>query len=83
LLAALIISYRLKPEFIFAKWTPTIIALAWLSVVSFVILIAVVVTKIPFGGLAEKLFVLDRNFWMLFVSGLMFWEARQTQIATA
>jgi hypothetical protein len=75
--AALIISYRLKRVEILEKWIPSIIALAWLSIVLLLVLFAVVAVKIPFGGLAEKLFVLDRNFWMLLVSGLIFWQARQ------
>jgi hypothetical protein len=36
------------------------------------VLIAVVVSKVPFGGVAEKAFILDRNIWALVLTLLAF-----------
>jgi len=43
-----------------------------LSVILFIVLVGVVVSKVPFGGIAEKAFILDRNIWALVVSVLAF-----------
>ena len=42
-------------------WQPLLTTLAWLSVLLLVVLVGVVISKAPFAGLAEKLFILDRN----------------------
>jgi hypothetical protein len=36
------------------------------------VLVAVVISKAPFGGLAEKAFILDRNVWALLLALLIF-----------
>jgi len=51
---------------------PLLTTLAWLSVLLLVALVGVVISKAPFGGLAEKLFILDRNFWVLALGILAF-----------
>ena len=53
-------------------WQPLLTTLAWLSVLLHVVLIGVVNSKAPFGGLAEKLFILDRNVWALALGILAF-----------
>src|SRR3984885_382024 len=45
---------------------------AWLSVLLLVVLVGVVISKAPFAGLAEKLFILDRNVWALALGILAF-----------
>jgi hypothetical protein len=62
-IAAFLISSRLKHDAYFGRWHGRLLALAWLSVVLLVALVAVVVAKKPIGGLTEKAFILDRNVW--------------------
>lgn len=63
--SAVLISSRLKRDAYWRPWQPVLVSLAWLSALLLGILVAVVVTKAPFGGLAEKAFILDRNVWAL------------------
>lgn len=53
-------------------WQPLLTTLAWLSVLLLVVLVGVVISKAPFAGLAEKLFILDRNVWALALGILAF-----------
>jgi len=58
-----LISTRLRHDAYWKTWQPILTILAWLSVPLLVVL--VVVSKAPVGGLAEKAFILDRNIWRL------------------
>jgi Protein of unknown function (DUF998) len=69
--SALLISSRLEPDQYWKPWRPRLIALAWLSALLLLVLIVVVISKIPFGGLAEKAFILDRNIWSLLLAVLL------------
>ena len=64
-IAAILISSRLKRDAYWKQWQKILTNLAWLSVALLVALVAVVVSKAPFGGLAEKVFILERNIWGL------------------
>jgi hypothetical membrane protein len=64
-LAAVLISSRLKQGANWAHgWTP-LFSLALLLGVLLVVMVAVLVSKAPYGGLAEKAFILVRNVWAL------------------
>ena len=69
---SILISSRLRHDPYWKPWRALLIALAWLSLLLLVALVGVVISKAPFGGLAEKLFILDRNAWMLAVAVLAF-----------
>lgn len=71
MLGALLISSRLEHDQYWKPWRPLLIALAWLSVLLLLGLIVVVISKMPFGGLAEKAFILDRNIWSLLLAVLL------------
>jgi len=67
-IAAPLISSRLKHDAWFGRWHGALLALSWLAVVLLVALVAVVVAKAPIGGLVEKTFILDRNVWALILA---------------
>jgi len=69
---SVMISSRLKHAPYWKAFQPLLTTLAWLSVLLLVALVGVVISKAPFGGLAEKLFILDRNFWVLALGILAF-----------
>jgi len=70
--SAFLITARLRHDPHLARWQATLLALAWLAVALLVALIAVTVTRQPYGGLVEKAFILDRNAWALvLVVGLL------------
>jgi hypothetical membrane protein len=69
-ISALMLSSRLKRDEYWDPWRPLLIGLSWLSVSLLVALAAVVVSKAPFGGLAEKAFIADRNLWALVIAVL-------------
>jgi hypothetical protein len=70
--SAVLLSSRLENDAYWKPWYGLLIGLAWLSVILFIVLVGVVVSKVPFGGIAEKAFILDRNIWALVVSVLAF-----------
>ena len=70
--SAVLLSSRLKNDAYWKPWHRLLISLAWLSALLFIVLVGVVVSKVPFGGIAEKAFILDRNIWALVVSVLAF-----------
>jgi uncharacterized protein DUF998 len=70
--SAVLLSSCLKNDAYWKPWHGLLISLAWLSALLFIVLVGVVVSKIPFGGIAEKAFILDRNIWALVVSVLAF-----------
>jgi hypothetical protein len=63
--SSVLISSRLELDPYWKAWRPLLTTLAWLSVLLLVALVGVVISEAPFGGLAEKLFILDRNVWAL------------------
>ena len=69
---SIVISSPLKHNAYLKAWQPLLTTLAWLSVLLLVVLLGVVISKAPFGGLAEKLFILDRNVWALTLGILAF-----------
>jgi hypothetical membrane protein len=69
---ALLVSSGLKNAPYWQTWRAPLMNLAWLSVLLLIVLIAVVISKAPFGGLAEKAFILDRNVWALLLAVLIF-----------
>lgn len=69
---SILISSPLKHGAYWKVWQPLLTGLAWLSVLLLVVLVGVVISKAPFGGLAEKLFILDRNVWALALGILAF-----------
>jgi MFS family permease len=62
---SVLISSRLRYNFFWNTWRPLLTALAWLSVLLLLLLVWVVMSKAPLGGLVEKLFIFDRNLWAL------------------
>jgi hypothetical membrane protein len=69
---ALLVSSGLKSSTYWKPWRALLMNLAWLSVLLLIVLVMVVVSKAPFGGLAEKAFILDRNIWALLLAVLVF-----------
>jgi len=69
---SVLISSRLKRDPYWKAWQPLLTTLAWVSALLLVALVGVVISKAPFGGVAEKLFLLDRNVWALALSVLVF-----------
>ena len=69
---ALLVSSGLKSIPYWKPWRAPLMTLAWLSVLLLIVLVLVVVSKAPFGGLAEKAFILDRNIWALLLAVLVF-----------
>jgi hypothetical protein len=69
---SIVISSPLKYNAYWKVWRPLLTTLAWLSVLLLVVLVGVVISKAAFGGLAEKLFILDRNVWALALGILAF-----------
>jgi hypothetical protein len=70
--SAVLLSSRLKNDGYWKPWYGLLISLAWFSALLLFVLVGVVVSKVPFGGFAEKAFILDRNIWVLVVSVLAF-----------
>ena len=62
---SVLISWRLRDAPFWKVWQPLLSTLAWLSALLLVALIGVVISKAPFGGLAEKLYIFERNVWTL------------------
>jgi hypothetical protein len=69
---ALLVSSCLKSIPYWKPWRAPLMKLAWLSILLLVVLVAVVISKAPYGGLAEKAFILDRNVWALLLAVLVF-----------
>jgi hypothetical protein len=69
---SVLISSRLKRIDYWKVLQPLLTILAWLSALLLVVLVGVVISKVPYGGLAEKLFILDRNLWALSLGVLAF-----------
>jgi hypothetical membrane protein len=69
---ALLVSSGLKSVPYWKRWRAPLMNLAWLSVLLLIALVIVVASKAPFGGLAEKAFILDRNIWALLLALLVF-----------
>jgi hypothetical membrane protein len=76
-LSALLLSSGLKNASYWKCWRAPLMSLAWISILLLVVLAAVVISKAPFGGLAEKAFILDRNVWTLLLGVLVF-NSRRT-----
>jgi len=64
-IAAFLITGRLKHDAFFARRHGLLLALSWIALLLLVALIAVVGARLPIGGLTEKAFILDRNIWAL------------------
>jgi hypothetical membrane protein len=69
---ALLVSSDLKSIPYWKPWRGPLMKLSWLSVLLLIVLVMVVASKAPFGGLAEKAFILDRNVWALLLAALIF-----------
>src|SRR5271168_160636 len=69
---AILLSSRLKRDAYWKSWRPALLGLSWVSALLLVVLVAVVVSREPFGGLAEKAFILVRNLWALMLGLLAF-----------
>jgi hypothetical protein len=78
-IGAILISARLRRDAYWKTWQPILTILAWLSVLLLVVLVLVVVSKAPIGGLAEKAFILDRNIWGLTLAVLVFKAPRKVE----
>lgn len=72
IISAFLLTSSLERETYWKPWHPLLLSLAWLSLLLLMVLAAVVGAKIPFAGLAEKAFILDRNIWVLVVATLAF-----------
>lgn len=59
-----------------------LLVLAWLATPLLLILIAVVASRVPFGGLAEKLYILNRSAWALLLAGLLIWRPAGQKITS-
>ena len=70
--SAILISSRLRRDAYWKGWQPILTTFAWLSALLLVVLVGVVISKAPLGGLAEKVFIVDRNIWGLLVGSLVF-----------
>jgi hypothetical membrane protein len=70
-ISALLLSSRLRRASYWKPWRAPLMNLAWLAVALLLVLIIVVASKAPFGGLAEKAFIVDRNIWALLVGLLV------------
>jgi hypothetical membrane protein len=75
--SAVLLSSGLKYAPYWKRWRAPLMSLGWLSIVLLAVLVAVVISKAPFGGLAEKAFILDRNLWVLLLGVLVF-NSRRT-----
>lgn len=75
--SAVLLSSGLKNAPYWKRWRAPLMSLAWLSIVLLAVLVAVLISKAPFGGLAEKAFILDRNVWALLLGVLVF-NSRRT-----
>jgi len=67
-IAAPLISARLRHDSYFARWRAALLFFGWLALPLLLILVAIVVARTPVGGLAEKAFILDRNVWSLILA---------------
>jgi uncharacterized protein DUF998 len=79
--SAVLLSSRLKNDAYWKPWHGLLISLAWFSALLLIVLVGVVVSKVPFGGVAEKAFILDRNIWVMFVSILAFISSAGPQVS--
>jgi hypothetical membrane protein len=75
-ISAFLLSSRLKRDAYWRPWRDFLSSLAWIAALLLVTLVAVVASKVPWGGLAEKGFILDRNVWALVVGVLAFRSPR-------
>lgn len=71
-ISAFMLSARLTRDQYWQPWHRVLTGLAWLALFLLVVLAAVVASKTPFGGLAEKAFILVRNIWALILALLAF-----------
>lgn len=69
-LAALLLTLTLRRDPDWARGYRRLLGLALLSILLLAALWLVIAVKAPFGGLADKLFFLDRNLWAL-LAGVM------------
>ena len=67
-IAAPMISARLRRDPRFSPWRGALTLFGWLALPLLLILVAIVVAMTPVGGLAEKVFILDRNVWSLILA---------------
>jgi hypothetical membrane protein len=65
-LGALLLTLPLRRDPYWARGYSRLLALASLSILLLAALWVVIALKAPFGGLADKLFFLSRNLWVLF-----------------
>lgn len=63
--SAFMVSGKLKHAAYWQSLRGSLLALAWLTLIVLLVLVGVVVTKRPIGGLVEKTFILVRNIWAL------------------
>jgi hypothetical protein len=64
-IAAFLVSSRLRHDAYFRSWHGLLLGLAWACLVVLVILFVVMVTGLPIGGFVEKAFILVRTIWAL------------------
>jgi Protein of unknown function (DUF998) len=65
IIGAFLVSSRLRPSPYWRKWRRLLTNLAWVSAALLVALVLVIASKAPFGGFAEKAFIVVRNIWTL------------------
>ena len=75
-ISALLLSRPLGNAAYWKPWRAALTGRAWLSLALLIALVAVVVSRAPFGGLAEKAFILERNVWALVFATLAFKSPR-------
>ena len=71
-LCAFMLFSRLQRDPCWQPWHRLLTGLAWLALLLLVVIAGIVASKAPFGGLAEKAFILDRNIWALIMGTLAF-----------
>jgi uncharacterized membrane protein YhaH (DUF805 family) len=75
--AAALVTRGLRADERFGVITPALVALAWLSAIAFLALLAVVGAKAPIAGLVEKCFLAAREAWLFVVAGALLFLGRR------
>jgi hypothetical membrane protein len=80
--SAILLTLRFRRDPYWARGFGSLFGLTLLSIALFAGLLVTVVAKAPFGGLIEKLLILDRNAWALIASIMALKSAEPTGSAT-
>ena len=77
--SAILLTLRFRRDPYWARGFGPLFGLTLLSIALFAALLVTVVAKAPFGGLVEKLLILDRNAWALIASVMVLKAGAPTQ----